>query len=89
VKKPSRNLKPWTPADKKLMRSLASQRCSARRAAPMLGRTVAAVKWAAMEFGIRFRAINQPQGTQRTRKQRTLLAQVQRRRWARARRARR
>lgn len=80
---------PWTPREVALLRSLARARMSARKAAPLLGRTVGAVKWQAMARGVHFRAINQKPGTQRTARQRALLAQVQKRRWARARGARR
>lgn len=87
--KPKRHMKFWTPTEGKLLRMCAAARMSAREAARSLKRTVGAVKWQAMERGVHFRAINQKPGTQRTAKQRQLLSQVQKRRWARARRARR
>jgi hypothetical protein len=56
--------KPWTPADVRLMRSLARKGMSARQAAGMLRRTVGAVKFSAMVRGVRFHAIEQPKGPQ-------------------------
>lgn len=55
---------PWTPADLRRMRKEAVDGASARMAAKALGRTPGAVKYKAMVEGIRFRAINQPQGVQ-------------------------
>lgn len=83
---------PWTHAELVRLARLASakvrgRRYSARMAATILGRTVGAVKWQAMQEGIHFRNIAQKPGTQRTPKQRERLRQVQLRRWARARRA--
>jgi hypothetical protein len=60
-----KNNQPWTPADMKRMRKDASDGRSAREAAKNLGRTPGAVKYKAMVEGVRFHAINQPQGPQK------------------------
>lgn len=62
---PKNNLKPWSPADVRRMRSLAKRGYSARESAEQLGRSTGATKFKAMTEGIRFSAINQPQGVQR------------------------
>jgi hypothetical protein len=71
----------WSARDLRRMRALARQGCSARQAAPRLGRTVGAVKFAAMTHGVRFHAIHQPEGTQRTRRQRATLSRLATRRY--------
>lgn len=68
--------RPWSPTDVSRMRELAKKKLPATAAAPKLGRTVGSVKYKAMIEGIRFRAINQPPGTQRTRKQRATLSRI-------------
>ncbi len=75
-KKLSNHLRPWRRDDLRLMRSLARRKMSARQAAPLLGRTVGAVKWAAMVHEIHFRAINQRPGTQRRPEQRARLSRL-------------
>jgi hypothetical protein len=88
MSKPKKYQRRWLPPDLRALRSLAKRKLSARQAAPLLGRTVGAVKWKAMDEGVRFHAIEQPVGAQRTLKQRRLLRRVQLARWARARRGR-
>jgi hypothetical protein len=63
--KSKKHAKPWTPADMKVMRAKAREGQSARLAAKALGRTPGAVKYKAMVEGVRFHAINQPQGPQK------------------------
>lgn len=69
-----RDNKPWSAHDMKRLRSMAGQRSSARQAAAKLGRSLGGVKYKAMVEGVRFRAINQPVGSQikalRTRRRR-------------------
>lgn len=57
--------RPWLAGDLKKMRELARKRMSARLAAKALRRTTGAVKYKAMTEGIRFHAIEQPQGPQK------------------------
>lgn len=71
-----RNGLPWHRRDLQLMRQCARSRLSARASASVLGRTVGAVKYAAMVRGIHFRAINQKPGTQRTPQQRARLSRI-------------
>jgi hypothetical protein len=84
-----RNGQPWSRRDLKVMRMLARRKMPARKAAPLLGRTVSAVKWCAMVRGIRFHHIEQKRGTQRTPEQRARLSRITAARHARNRRARR
>lgn len=68
--------RPWSKRDVQRMRALARRRFSAREAAPMLGRTVGAVKFSAMVRGIHFRAINQKPGVQQRPSQRARLRKL-------------
>lgn len=49
------------------MRSLARKGMSARQAAPLIGRTVGALKYKAMTENVRFHFIEQPAGVQKKR----------------------
>lgn len=66
--------KPWTRTDLKQARDMARRGMSSRQAARVLGRSTGSVKYKAMVEGVRFHAINQPQGAQikavRTRRRR-------------------
>jgi hypothetical protein len=76
--KPKKHNAPWQASELKRLRALARARMSARLAARELGRTPGAVKFKAMVEGVRFHAIEQPQGVQRK------LARVRRRKGMRA-----
>lgn len=76
----SANMKPWTPRELLRLRGMAKRKQSARQAAAELGRTPGAVKFKAMTEGIRFHAIEQPRGAQRTPRQRALLSRLATRR---------
>lgn len=71
-----RNGQPWSRRDLKVMRMLARRKMPARKAAPLLGRTVSATKWKAMVVRCHFRAIAQKPGTQRTPEQRARLSRL-------------
>jgi hypothetical protein len=79
--------KPWTATDLLKLRGYAKEGLSARQAAEKLGRSTGAVKFKAMVERVRFRAINQPRGTQRRPEQRALLSRLATRRHRAARRA--
>lgn len=57
--------RPWTPIDVKRLRKFARQRFSQRETADILGRSRGALAFKAMRLGIRFRAVEQPVGTQK------------------------
>lgn len=65
IRKLRRHNEAWTPADLKMMRSIARSKLPARTAAQFLGRSTGSVKYKAMVEGIRFQAINQPVGVQK------------------------
>jgi hypothetical protein len=69
---------PWTPRDLRLMRSLARKGMSTRQAAPLIGRTVGALKYKAMTENVRFHFIEQPKGVQRRPAQRKRLSRIRR-----------